>query len=253
VQSTFPNAVRTSRRGPRPRPSKALALLLTVACAAPASAPEPTAAHEASVAPGANAPFLAPDVDVAHYEGVFEGESREIAVARDAIVAALELRPGESVADVGAGTGLFLEPLARGVGTTGRVFAIDIAPAFVRRLAERAEAEGFTQVEALLGRDDGLDLPAASLDLVFVCDTYHHFEYPRAMLAGIRRALRPGGRLVIVDLERVPGVSRDWILDHVRMDEQTCVAEVEAEGFVLERAVDLLELEENYVLRFRRP
>jgi predicted methyltransferase len=209
--------------------------------------------HEESVAPGANERFLAPDLDVAHYETVFEGESREIAVARDAIVSTLALRPGESVADLGAGTGLFLAPLARGVGAQGRVFAIEIAPAFVSHLAARADAEGFPQVTAVLGHDDGLDLAPASLDLVFVCDTYHHFEYPRSMLAGIRAALRPGGRLVIVDFERIPGVSRDWVLEHVRLDKETCIAEVEAEGFALEREVDVPELEENYVLRFTRP
>ena len=96
-------------------------------------------------------------------------------------------------------------------------------------------------------------LPPRSIDAAFVCDTYHHFEYPRSTMASIHTAMRSGGRLVVVDFERIPGVSRDWILGHVRADKATFRAEIEQSGFVFEDEVTIDGLEENYVLRFRRP
>jgi SAM-dependent methyltransferase len=113
-----------------------------------------------------------------------------------------------AVADVGAGTGVFVDFFARDVGRDGRVFAVEIAPKFVDLLRERAAARGFTQVHAVLCTERDVALAPASVDVVFACDTYHHFEYPQATLASIHRALRAGGTLVLVDFERIPGVSR---------------------------------------------
>ena len=86
---------------------------------------------------------------------------------------------------------------------------------------------------------------------MFACDTYHHFEYPQATLASIRRALRPGGTLVVVDFERIPGKTRPWLLDHVRCGKGQVIAEIAAAGFELVEEVPL-GLEENYFLRFVR-
>ncbi|MFN9756704.1 MAG: class I SAM-dependent methyltransferase, partial [Planctomycetota bacterium] len=94
-------------------------------------------------------------------------------------------------------------------------------------------------------------LPAGSCDVVFACDTYHHFQYPRATLGSIHRALRPGGMLCIVDFERIEGTSRQWLLDHVRCGRETVVEEVTAAGFDLVAVVPL-GLEENYFLRFKK-
>ena len=86
---------------------------------------------------------------------------------------------------------------------------------------------------------------------MFVCDTYHHFTYPRTELASLHRALRPGGRLVVVDFERVEGVSSDWVLEHVRAGKEAVRAEIEAAGFTfLDQPAT--GLEENYCVRFRR-
>src|SRR5690606_28394541 len=95
-------------------------------------------------------------------------------------------------------------------------------------------------------------LPKASIDVIFVCDTYHHFSHPESTLASLHRALRPGGRLVVVDFERIPGVSREWLLDHVRAGKEVFRAEIEAAGFVLDREVEIAGLEENYCLTFTR-
>jgi predicted methyltransferase len=87
----------------------------------------------------------------------------------------------------------------------------------------------------------------------FVCDAYHHFvEYP-AMLASIRQALVPGGTLVVVDFDRVPGTSREWLLTHVRAGKDEVRGEIEEAGFEFLDEVDVEGFAENYLLRFRRP
>ncbi len=88
------------------------------------------------------------------------------------------------------------------------------------------------------------------MDLAFVCDTYHHFEYPRRMLGSIRRALRPGGALVIIDYRRVPGRSSPWVMGHVRAGKETVISEVQAAGFRLVSEQQFLQ--ENYFLTFRK-
>jgi len=93
-------------------------------------------------------------------------------------------------------------------------------------------------------------LPAESVDLVYICDTYHHFEYPEDTLASIHQALRPGGQLIIVDFERVKGIQVNWILNHVRCGKGTVTDEVKNAGFDFVEEVDLMA--EQYVLRFEK-
>jgi len=217
------------------------------------SAQTPAKPTEDSVRPGVNERFLAEDLDVAQFVEIFEGESREVAVARERIAKALDLSPGMTVADIGAGTGLFLPDFDRAVGGEGRVYAVEIAPKFLAHLRERAEREKLARVEVVEGREDSVALPAASVDLAFVCDTYHHFEYPRSTLASLYSAIRPGGSLVILDFERTPGESSDWVLEHVRAGKQEFRREIESAGFQFEREIEVEGLKENYVLRFRRP
>ena len=95
-------------------------------------------------------------------------------------------------------------------------------------------------------------LPADSVDLLFVCDVYHHLEYPAAYLRTLHRALRADGRLVIVEFDKVPGKTTPGMMKHVRQDRATLLQEVGAEGFVLEREVDSVVLDENYMLVFRK-
>jgi len=210
-------------------------------------------AGEPSVRPGVNATFLSEDLDVERWVGVFESESREIFARRDALADALGLAPGMAVADIGAGTGLFMGPFAERVGPAGRVYEVDISPRFLAHLRARAAAAGLAQVRVVTGSERSVELPPASVDVAFVCDTYHHFEYPHSTLASLRAALRPGGALVVVDFERIPGRSRDWVLEHVRAGREVFAREIEAAGFEPRGAVAVEGLEENYVLRFRRP
>jgi SAM-dependent methyltransferase len=235
-------------------PSKLFLLLaLLVACRSAPAEEASAPALEASVKPGINERFLAPDADVDEWVRIFETESREIAAARAAIVEALERVEGAQIVDVGAGTGLFLEPLARAVGERGRVWAVDIAPRFVAHLNERVLAEELPQVEVVLCSAKSIDLPKGSIDLAFMCDTYHHLEYPESVLRSIRRALRLNGALVVVDFQRIPGRSRDWVFDHVRCGKEQVIREIEQAGFVLEGEIPVGGLQENFLLRFRRP
>jgi len=232
--------------------SFALSVPLLIALAIGGCEGAPAVAPEASVNPGINEPYLAPDVDADFWAQRFEVESREIYTARLEIVEAVGLEPGMAVADIGAGTGLFMEPFARGVGPSGRVYAVDIVPAFVKRIDERARELGLAQIEARLCAQDDVQLPGGSIDLAFVCDVYHHFEFPRSSLESIHSALRPGGELVVIDFIRIPGVTREWIVQHVRAGQEVFTAEIEATGFELVEEVAIDGLAENYFLRFRK-
>ncbi len=223
-------------------PALLLALLLALAgCAAPP--------REASVRPGVNRDY-AGDFDFESQRRRLEGESREIYRERAAIVAAIGARPGEALADIGAGTGVFTELFAREVGAAGLVFAIDISPKFIAYIAERAAEQNLSCVRPQLCREDSIGLPERSIDIAFLCDTYHHLEFPRSTLRSIRDALRPGGRLYVLDFERIPGVSPQWVLDHVRAGREEVIAEIEREGYDLAATLDLAGLRENYFLRF---
>jgi SAM-dependent methyltransferase len=238
---------------PRNAFSIALLGLLCLALACASSAEAPSKPKEVSVRPGVNERFLAEDLDVEHFVGIFEGESREVSVHRERIVEVLDLSPGMTVADIGAGTGLFLPAFDRAVGSEGHVYAVEISPKFLEHLRERTAREGLARVEVVESREDSVALPPASVDLAFVCDVYHHFEYPRSTLDSLYTAIRPGGSLVILDFERIPGESRDWVLEHMRAGKEVFRREIESAGFRFDREVTVEDLKENYVLRFRRP
>ena len=226
-------------------------LCLILACSIPAQAPSKP--KEFSVRPGVNERFLAEDLDVERFVGIFEGESREVFVQRERIVEALDVSSGMTVADIGAGTGLFLPAFDREVGSDGRVYAVDISPRFLEHLRERTKRENLARVAVVEAAEDSVELPAASVDLAFLCDTYHHFEYPRSSLESLYSAIRSGGSLVILDFERIPGESSDWVLEHMRAGKEVFRREIESAGFRFEREVTVEGLKENYVLRFRRP
>ncbi|NNL85402.1 MAG: methyltransferase domain-containing protein [Myxococcales bacterium] len=217
------------------------------------AAADEAAQDEASVRPGINAPFLAEDLDVEEWTNRFEVESREIYLQREAITDALEIEPGMGVADIGSGTGLFLSLLNDRVGSEGTVYATDIAPKFVAHLKDRVAKEDLDQVEVVRGGEREVGLPAASVDVAFVCDVYHHFEFPKASLASLMEAIRPGGHLVVIDFERIPGETPEWIVNHVRAGKDVFRSEIEGAGFTLVEEVDVPGMKENYFLRFKRP
>jgi ubiquinone/menaquinone biosynthesis C-methylase UbiE len=197
-----------------------------------------------------NEPFKKPDVK--GFIKKFESDDREVYAKRNEIVAALGLRPGMAVADVGAGTGLFTRLFAERVGKTGRVYAVDIAPRFLTHIAAEAKKHGQSQVATVQGSQLSTNLPHESVDLVFLCDVYHHLENPEKTLASIRQALKSDGRLVVIDFDRVEGRSADFVLQHVRASQDVFRKEIEAAGFWFEPTKKFPALKENFYLRFEK-
>jgi predicted methyltransferase len=207
------------------------------------------ARSEQNVNPGINDYYL--DADYGKWVEVFERPGREIFDRRFQIMAAIGVRPEMVVADIGAGTGLFTRLFARAVGPEGRVIAVDISRNFVDNILRSAREQGLENVQGVVNGQRDSGLAPGLVDLAFVCDTYHHFEYPRSMLSSIHRGLKPGGELVLIDFERIPGVSTPWVLSHVRADREQVIEETEATGFELvEEQPELLR--SNYFLRFRK-
>ncbi len=149
-----------------------------------------------------NKKFSDPKADIGQFVDRFENEARNIYVKRQSIVRTVGLRPGDAVADIGAGTGLFTQLFADQVGPKGAVYAVDIGPAFIKYIDQQAKKLGHEKtVKTVLNTQESTKLPAGSIDVAFICDTYHHFDHPEKMLASIHRALRSGGRLIIVDFD----------------------------------------------------
>lgn len=231
-----------------------LLIAAVFASSATACAQEPQTAEQpkAIVPSGINDNFKNPELNVDEWLERFEVESREVYGAREQVLKACAITPGQRVADVGAGTGFYSRLFAKKTGWDGWVYSVDIAPKFLQHIAERATTDGIENLTTVLGTDVSIRLPPESVDLVFICDTYHHFENPQQTLASIFRALKPGGRLVLIDFERIPGVSRDFVMGHVRAGKQVFQDEVIAAGFKFTDEVKVDGFEENYLLRFEK-
>lgn len=214
---------------------------------------DPTTVELDSHATEAVAPFLSASLDTEDLVKRLEGSNREIAAQRSVIAAAAGIGQGQTVADVGAGTGLFLKLFSDAVGNSGQVFAIEISPRLVEHLDERVNAEQLQNVQVVRNSPRSLQLLNTRIDKAFLCDVYHEFEYPRDMLSSIFKALRPGGELVLIDYERDPKASREWILENVRANQPTFRAELETAGFEFVKGVNIPGLEEHYLMTFRRP
>jgi predicted methyltransferase len=209
----------------------------------------PGLAQEKSVRPGINDPFKDPDVK--KYVETFEGESRDVFAKRKEIVAAMGLKPDSVVADVGAGTGLFTRLFAAELKEKGKVYAVDIAQKFLDHITKINKEAGITNVVTVLCKDDSAELAAGSIDVAFICDTYHHFEFPQRTMASIHKALKPGGKVVIVDFRRVKGESTDWVMNHVRAGQEVVEKEVTEAGF--KKVVEEKKLlKENYLVVFEK-
>ena len=208
----------------------------------------PSVAQEKSVRPGINKSFEEPDVT--QFVERFEREGREVFDHREEIIAACELKPGMIVADIGAGTGLFTRMIAPQLGGGGQVYAVDIAKKFVEHVTASCQDAGLTNVKGVVCTPDSVELPEGSIDLAFICDAYHHFEFPYKTMRSIHRALRPGGQVVLVDFHREEGKSSDWILNHLRANQETFVSEITLAGFEVADEKDFLKT--SYWMRFKK-
>ena len=145
--------------------------------------------HKDHSAADLNRQFQDPNLDVQKFVRQFETDLREIFAQRQAIVQAVDLRPGLAVADIGAGTGLFTWMFAEEVGPKGTVYAVEIAPAFLKSIGEQARQRGLEKVvKTVRSTQEATNLAPGSIDVAFVCATYHHFEHPEKVLASIHQA-----------------------------------------------------------------
>jgi SAM-dependent methyltransferase len=167
-----------------------------------------------------------------------ERSERDAEEEPDKALDALGTLTGLTVADVGAGSGYFTVRLASRVGAIGRVYATDLQPEMLKMLTTRLARDGVTNVTTVQGSIDDPKLPASSLDVVLMVDVYHEFSEPQKMLRGLRAALKPAGRLVLLEYRKEdPAVP-------IRFEHKMSVAEarmeLEAEGFALSKVDDRL-------------
>lgn len=207
------------------------------------------AAEEKNVNPEINRHYQNPNFSV--WVQRFESEGREVYDKRLEIVAATGVKPGMHVADVGAGTGLFTKLFSPAVGTNGKVYAVDISAEFIKNIRRIAQEQDLNNVETVINTQKSVSLPENSVDIVFVCNTYHHFEYPQSMLASIKRALRKKGRLIIVDYKKIKGQSSKWVMNHIRDGKRQVIKEITRAGFNLTEEKRFLTT--NYYIQFTNP
>jgi ubiquinone/menaquinone biosynthesis C-methylase UbiE len=169
--------------------------------------------------------------------------------APDRLHALLEVRPGMTVADIGAGTGYHSWRLAEEVGPGGRVFAVDIQPEMLSLLATNMARRGFTNVLGVLGTITDPKLPPAAVDMVLMVDVYHEFDHPYEMLDAIVRGLKPGGRVAFVEF-RAEQTSVPIKPLH-KMSEAQVRREAEIHG--LEHIATRRELPWQHLILFRKP
>lgn len=206
-------------------------------------------AQDKSVKPGINDQFQNPKAD--DFVSRFEREGRDAFDHRDAIVKAVGLKPGMVVADVGAGTGLFTLLFAKEVGPEGKIYAVDIAENFVKHVERQAQSAGLKNVQGVVCQPDNVNLPPNSIDLAYICDVYHHFEFPHKTMQSIHKALKPDGQVILIDFRRIEGKSTEWTLSHVRAGQEVFCKEITEAGFQqIDEKQDLLK--ESYFVRFKK-
>lgn len=166
-----------------------------------------------------------------------DGPDRDARQRPAELVEALGIRRGMTVVDLGTGVGYMLPYLSRAVGPRGAVIAEDIHQDFLDRAKEKAQKDRLGNVRFVLGGERDPNLAADSADLILVLDAYHHFDYPEQMLAHLSKALKPQGRLAIVEFYKrrgaMGGGDPDRALQHIRLDADGVIAELEAAGFRL--------------------
>jgi predicted methyltransferase len=177
-----------------------------------------------------------------------ERSERESEERPSLAVRLLRLKPGQTVADIGAGSGYYTELLARAVGPSGRVYATDIQPEMIRLLEQRIQRKRLAHAQAVLASETDPRLPPESLDLALLVDVYHELARPQQMLRRLRESLKPGGRLVLIEFRKEdPSVP---IREEHKMSIAEARAEVEPEGFVFDRVLN--DLPWQHILIFRK-
>jgi len=179
----------------------------------------------------------------------FNRPERPVEERTDELIAALEIPEGATVADIGAGTGYFTWRLARQVGSAGTVVAVDLQQAMLDRTAETVKQHGLANVRFVRSTEKDPKLPAQSVDMVFIAHSYHEFGDPESMMEGVRRSLKPGGRLVIVEYAKEKRLAPASALHKMSFDDIR--SEIEQMGFELDRILDFLPTQHGLIFTVR--
>jgi ubiquinone/menaquinone biosynthesis C-methylase UbiE len=189
--------------------------------------------------------------NVMGHEGAawLERPEREQEEAPSKAITALNIREGQVIADIGAGSGYYTLRLADAVGARGRVYATDIQPEMLALIRTKIDTKSPGNVELILGTETDTRLPAAAIDMALMVDVYHELAQPQTFLRSLKTALRPDGRLVLIEF-RKEDASVPIRPEH-KMSVREARMELEAEGFRFDRVIDVLPWQ--HILIFRRP
>ena len=157
----------------------------------------------------------------------------------DQILETLALRPGQNVADIGAGGGYFSLRFADAVGRKGKVYAVDVNPGFLEFVKDSATKKGVNNVETILAAEDRVTLPKKTLNLIFVRNAYHHLPSRAEYFRNLKGLLKPGGRVAIVEYKRGGRFNFRRIFGHY-VPKENIVKEMEEAGYRLKSDINLL-------------
>lgn len=203
---------------------KAIAFLVAVALSSGLSA---------QVASQANSGYRTPEQRQAVARGLGSADRDQVQRPRE-LVRTMGIEKGMTVADVGTGIGYMLPFLSRAVGPEGKVIAEDIFDDFLAAARQRVENQHLENVTFTKGTTSDPNLPEGQLDTILALDVYHHFDYPEKMLAAIHKALKPDGKLIIVEYYKRPdAMANGMAMNHIRLDMPDVIKEVEANHFHL--------------------
>ena len=135
----------------------------------------------------------------ADWKATLEAPARVQGLKIEEVVKALDLKPGDIVADLGAGTGLFVPSLAYATGTRGRVYAVEIDKGFLDEIDRKVEELHISQIETVLGAPTDPKLPTRAVDVAMLHDVLHHVEHRQAYLKAVAQYLKPTGRIAVVE------------------------------------------------------
>ncbi len=189
---------------------------------------------------------IAPVMSAAGADWLERGE-RESEENPSKAIRTLDIKPGMTVCDLGAGSGYYTVRMSRLVGPAGKVYAVDIQPKMLELLARRLKSEGINNVVPVLSSEDDPKLPPKSQDLILLVDVYHEFARPQLMLQRMREALKDDGRLVLLEYRKEdPSVP-------IRLEHKMSIAEVKAElepeGFRIEKVLDDLPWQHIFICK----
>ena len=179
----------------------------------------------------------------------FDRPERDKEERPEQLIDALHIRPGATVADVGSGIGYFTRRLAEKVGPRGKVYAVDVQQEMLDRTKATIDKSKLTNVEYILALETNPRLPNASIDLAFLAYWSHEFADPEATMSAIRRALKPGGRVVILEYAKESKIAPASPLHKMSFDEIR--REIEPMGFVIDQLLDFLPLQHGVVFAIK--